>query len=253
MSNPDAPSDRLRERAAQNRFKLWFLLSADRWAVTGSLALLVFAVLALSGLAVPGAERALRRADSVDTLFQGLLTATITGVTLVLTLNQLVLSQELGAVGDQRERMEEALDFRSDVADVVGAPAGPARPAQFLRALVETAADRARDLEAAAETEAGTADDRALEAVDDLVSSLRGNAEEVSAGLDGARFGAFDVLSSALDFNYSWKLSTARRIGGRHGDALSEETLSALEALIAVLELFGPAREHCKTLYFSGS
>jgi hypothetical protein len=39
-------------------------------------------------------------------MFQGMTTATITGVTLVVTLSQLVFSQELGAVGDQRERME---------------------------------------------------------------------------------------------------------------------------------------------------
>ncbi len=45
----------------------------------------------------------LTRGDPVETLFQALITGTITAVTLVLTLNQLVLSQELGAVGDLRD------------------------------------------------------------------------------------------------------------------------------------------------------
>lgn len=98
--NGDAPSDLLRERADQSRLKLWFLLEADRWLVTGVLLAIVFGTLLAMGYLYPTAENAIRTSDSVDMLFQGLLTATITGVTLVLTLNQLVLSQELGAVKD---------------------------------------------------------------------------------------------------------------------------------------------------------
>jgi len=88
----DTPSDLLRERAGQNRLKLWFFLKADRWLVTAILLAVVFIILLGVGYLYPAAESAIRSSDSVDTLFQGLLTATITGVTLVLTLNQLVLS-----------------------------------------------------------------------------------------------------------------------------------------------------------------
>lgn len=132
----DAPGDLLRERAGESRAKLWLLLEADRWLVTGVLLAIVFLTLVGVGYLSPAAEHAIRTSDSVDTLFQGFLTATITGVTLVLTLNQLVLSQELGAVTDQRDRMEGAMEFRQDAADVIQAPVSPSRPAQFLRALV---------------------------------------------------------------------------------------------------------------------
>mgnify|MGYP000197383729 CR=1 FL=1 len=52
MSGDDpAPGDRLRERAEQSRVKLWFLLEADRWLVTGIMLALVFAVfVVLSGV-----------------------------------------------------------------------------------------------------------------------------------------------------------------------------------------------------------
>ncbi|MXR39875.1 hypothetical protein GRX01_00670 [Halobaculum sp. WSA2] len=243
----DEPSNRLRERAAESRWKLWLFLEADRRLVVLVLVTGVFGVLLASGLLYPPAEEALRSGDSIDTLFQGFLTATITGVTLVLTLNQLVLSQELGAIGDQRDRMRGAMEFREDAADMIDASVSPARPAQFLRALVEVSAERARDVREAANR---TADDEALEDVEGLVRSLVGNAEEVSAGLDGARFGEFDVISSALNFNYSWKLFTANRIRAEHGDAFDEEGLEALDGLAEVLGLFGPAREHFKTLYF---
>ncbi|WP_135363024.1 hypothetical protein [Halosimplex halophilum] len=243
----DAPSDRLRERADQSRWKLWVLLEADRWLVAGILVTLVFLALVGAGYLSPTAENAIGTGDSVDTLFQGFLTATITGVTLVLTLNQLVLSQELGAAEDQRERMEGAMEFRRDVAEVIEASVSPSRPAQFLRALVQVSGDRAEELR---EAVPGSGDSEVASEVADLTDSLVENAGGVSAGLDDARFGEFDVISSALNFNYSWKIFTARRIREQYGDDLGEEGTEALDGLIEVLQLFGPAREHFKTLYF---
>jgi hypothetical protein len=243
----DAPSDRLRERADESRTKLWFLLEADRWLVTGLLLILVFVTMLAVGYLAPTVEGAIRTSDSVDTLFQGFLTATITGVTLVLTLNQLVLSQELGAVGDQRERMDEAMAFREDVSETIQAPVSPSRPAQFLRALVQVSSERAQDLK---DCIADTDDEDLERAVEDLTDSLIENADSVAEGLDDARFGQFDVISSALNFNYSWKVFTARRIHERFADSLDEEGTEALDRLIETLKLFGPAREHFKTLYF---
>ncbi|MEF8887667.1 MAG: hypothetical protein V5A30_07645 [Haloarculaceae archaeon] len=247
MSDGDgAPGDRLRERADQSRVKLWLLMEADRWLVVALLVVVVLAVLLAAGYLYPGAAAAVRTGDSVDTAFQGLLTATITGVTLVLTLNQLVLSQELGAVDDQRERMEGAMEFRRDVAEVVGAPVSPSRPAQFLRALVQVSGERAATFREAV----GDADDDLARATRELTDSLVENADRVSEGLDDATFGSFDVLSAALNFNYSWKVFAARRIRERHGDALDEGARQSLDDLVDALRLFGPAREHFKTLYF---
>ncbi|MFC7234174.1 hypothetical protein [Halosegnis marinus] len=241
----DAPSDTLRERADESRWKLWLLMNADRRVVAGVLLLAVFLSLGVAAALAPGVADTLRNSDSVDTVFQGLLTATITGVTLVLTLNQLVLSQELGAVGDQRERMEGAMSFRDDAADLLEAPVAPARPAQFLRAFVQVAGERARDLRATV----GDGSD-AGRAVADLTDSLVGNADRVADSLDGATFGEFDVVAAALDFNYSWKVFAARRIDAEYGDDLTDEGRAALDRLTDVLRLFGPAREHFKTLYF---
>lgn len=247
MSADEAPADQLRKRAAQNRAKLWLLLGADRWLVTGVLLAVVFAILVGVGYYLPAAEHAIRSGDSVDTLFQGFLTATITGVTLVLTLNQVVLSQELGAVDDQRERMSGAMQFRQDIADAIDAPVSPARPAQVLRGLIQTTEDRADRLQSALPE---TADKQLQNEVTTLTRSVRENASQTAPGLDNAQFGDFDVIASALNFNYSWKLHAAQRLRARYHDALSADATTALDELIAVLELFGPAREHFKTLYF---
>jgi len=227
--------------------KLWFLLEADRWFVTGVLVAIVFVTMVGVGYISPTAENAIRTSDSVDTLFQGLLTTTITGVTLVLTLNQLVLSQELGAVGDQRERMEEAMQFRRDAADIIETPVSPSRPAQLLRALVQISGDRAEKLRDGVPE---TVDEEVKTEIENFTASLIENADQVATGLDDARFGDFDVISSALNFNYSWKIFAARRIQERYSNLLEEESTATLTELIEVLQLFGPAREHFKTLYF---
>lgn len=248
MSGTDeTPSDRLRERLNQNRIKLWFLMGGKRWHVTGLLVTIVFLTLVISGYFYPAAESAVRASDSVDGFFQAFLTATITGVTIVVSLNQLVLSQELGSVGDQRERMEGAIKFRKDVSDVIQAQVSPSRPAQFLRALVQVSAHRAKGLQDSVSDEF---DKDVREEIKDFTDSLIGNADKVAEGLDDARFGEFDVISSALNFNYSWKIFAARRIKKQYSDSLTDKAEEELESLIEVLYLFGPTREYFKTLFF---
>ena len=190
---------------------------------------------------------AVNSGDPIETLFQALTTAIITGVTLVVSLNQLVLSQELGPLGDQRERMDGTEQFRQDVASSLDVPAAPPEPSAFLRALVDGTGTRARRL---GELVGQCADDEACERVGSYADSLATNADAVSSALDGEQFGTFGVVSAALNFNYSWKIYEARRLRGEYDGVLDDETLEALEALVETLRFFGPAREHVKTLYF---
>ncbi|GGN07474.1 hypothetical protein [Halarchaeum nitratireducens] len=244
----DQPSDTMRERVPENSRKFWVLLNADRWLVAGGIVGAVFVALVAAGLLHPTPVRTLLTdGDPLETLYQALVGSTITGVTLVLTLSQLVLSQEQGPIGDQRERMEGAMSFRADVEDVIGEPVSPAQPSAFLRSLVKLTERRAQALEDAV----GEIDDDDLTAkVATYVENLEGNAETVASNLEGSQFGEFDVVFSALNYNYSWKLYAARRIRAAHADALSESAAEAFDELIEALELFGPAREHFKTLYF---
>jgi hypothetical protein len=240
----DAPADTMRERADESRFKIWVLTEANRLLVVVLFLATVVGLLLAVGVLVSEPVAYLEQGDPIETAFQAFIGATITGVTIVVTLTQLVLSQELGAVGDQRERMQGAMQFREDTADLLDEPASPPEPADFLRNLLAVTRERA-------ETLRDTADDDARLA--DLAASIVGNADGVREGLSGARFGEYEVISAALNFNYSWKLYAARRLRIEDGDGtatLSEEQQSALDDLIEALELFGPTREHFKTLYF---
>ena len=250
-SEGSRPSDTMRERVPENSWKLWLLLSANRRVVAAGIAGGVFLALVLVGHLLPTGETALfGQQDPIETLFQGLLTSIVTSVTLVLTLSQLVLSQEQGPVGDQRERMEGAMAFRRDVENVTGDAVSPARPSAFLRSLVRRTEHHADALQDAV----ADVDNDDLEGqVAAFTENVKRNAAAVQSGLEGSQFGDFDVVLSALNYNYSWKLYAARRIRAENENVLTEEALHALDGLADALELFGPAREHFKTLYFQWS
>ncbi|WP_148414469.1 hypothetical protein [Haloferax sp. KTX1] len=253
------PSDTMRERGRASRLKLYLYLRADRRLVaTIPLALLFVSIVGFGVLDPNPLAESVSSKDPVETLGQGLLTAIVTGVTLVVTINQLVLSRELGPLGDQRDRMEGALEFRDDVAELLDAPVAPPEPSAFLRALASGIGNRARAVSDAVDAstdgnsaeEADVSNDDAQTRVSEFADEVAQNADGVAERLDGRQFGTFEVLSAALDLNYSWKIYQARRLMESGGDELSDETQRALADLVDSLERFGPAREHIKTLYF---
>ncbi|WP_226481319.1 hypothetical protein [Natrinema amylolyticum] len=242
------PGDTMVERGTDPTWKHWLLLNANRWLVTALLMLIVFAGLLVAARLSPVSLQSLiGTRDPIETVFQALVTALITGVTLVIAINSLVLSQELGAVEDQRRRFSGAMKFRKDVEESIDAPISPPEPSSFIEAIVTTSQDRATDFRDAV---AESRDEDLVERVDDFVDNLTTHADAVRDQLEDAQFGTYEVLKAALDYNYSWKIFRLRRIENVHGESFSDETREAAADLLESLELFGLAREHFKTMYF---
>jgi hypothetical protein len=237
----------MRERAGESRLKLKVLLSANRLAITGALAVTIFvAFMLFAQFFSPAFHTDIQSGDTIETIFSTMLGAIITGTTLVVTITQLVISQENGPLGDQHARMSNTMDFRSYTSELLGRPV-PVDPSAFLRSLANATQRRASALrDAVSESD----DDDLRHEVDEFTDSLTGNADEVRDQLDGARFGSFDVLFAALNFNYGWKIFQVERIAYEHEESLSGEDEQLLEELKTCLSMFGPAREHIKTLYF---
>ncbi|SEP27976.1 hypothetical protein SAMN04487948_1323 [Halogranum amylolyticum] len=248
MTDAD-PGNTMRERVGnrRSRLQLYVQLNVNRLLFTLAVSLVFFvSILALSVFDETPLRVVMRASDPVETLFQGYLTAIITGVTLVVTISQLVLSQELGPLGDQRDRMEGAVEFRHRVEEFFDATPPP-EPASFLQALIDMSAENAQEL---GETISDDHDEEFLEKLEGFLDELVQNAEAVSDELDDAQFGRYQVIKSALDYNYSWKIYQARRLRRDYAEELSEAEEAAFDDLTQVLEFFGPAREHFKTLYF---
>lgn len=253
--NDDSDEDRIstentmRERAGESRAKIWLLLSANRLIVTAVLSVTVFTVFMLGTLLDPTLSDLLQRRGVIESIFSTMISALITGVTLVVTISQLIVSQENGPLGEQRTRMSETMDFRDYMRDLTGKPA-PADPSAFLHELVDATETRAQDL---SEVVQNSEDEEFRDEVEEFVESLTGNAEAVREKLEGAKFGSFDVVSAAMDYNYSWKIFQIERLEDDYRDALDEEGWESFDELRTALSMFGPAREHIKTLYFQWS
>jgi hypothetical protein len=241
--------ERIEQRVSRWRAWQWVLLEGHRWAVAAVVMGGLFVALAGVGFADPvGVGQPGGSDDPVETLFQALVSAIVTGVTVVVTINQLVLSQELGSLGDKHERMAGAMEFRREVEDAIEDDVAPATPAAFLEVLVSAARDRAAALD-----DAVPAGAPAREAVDDFVAEVDRTAGHVSEALEGGEFGTFDVVHAALEFDYSRHLHRTRQLRAGEAGPLDDEARSVLSQLVEVMELYGTAREHVKTLYFQSA
>lgn len=237
----------MRERSGENRLKIWLLLRMNRLLVTGTLALAFFVAFMIWSVGIaPSVQAEIRDAETIETLFSTMIGVIVTGTTLVVTINQLVLAQETGPLGDQRKRMADAMDFRTYAGDLFGGVV-PAEPSTFLLKLVEETERRAEELERLA---AEGDNDEFASQVAEFVDSLQGNAREVENQLEDAQFGTFDVLFASLNFNYSWKIFQIERLTQEFDSSLTNDQRTALDGLMTSLSMFGPGREHIKTLYF---
>ncbi|WP_121742042.1 hypothetical protein [Natronorubrum halophilum] len=245
----DETANTIADRVRGGKPAVWFLVKGNRLAIAGTMLGTAYVLLIALGEFGPGSISKLFGPDPIFALFTPIVIGIIMGVSLVLTFNQLVLSEELGPVGDQRERMAEAMEFRRDVEAAVGRETSPPEPSSFLRGLVETTGTHAQTILDRLEAESDL-DETAREEVSEYAHGIAEDARRVTSDLEGKQFGTFDVVASVLEYNYSWKTYTGRRIRNRHAEALSDETLEAFENLLSDLEFFGPAREHFKTLYF---
>ena len=236
----------MQERGTSSRIRLWVLMEADRWqlttVLTGSVALGVVA----AGVAVPEMFREVVTEDPlIGELFVGFVTTTITAVTLIVSIGQLVLSQELGAVGDQKERMDASISFQQTVESYLPQAVSPAEPSSFMQVIVIEINTKATALAESLANSTGETDE-----LESFLHTLVSDTDSIATSLSGTEFGTFDMISAALNFAYSSYLHRGRELHATYEPALDDTEAELFEDLLSVLTLFAPAREHFKTLYF---
>lgn len=182
--------------------------------------------------------------DSVTRLAGGMIAGTFSLVTLVVSINQLILSQEFVTADKARQQLQGVMDFRSDLAAAAEVPGSPASPTRVLELIIEAINDRATRL---ADTVDADADGGEL--IHRYVNRLEQSTEEMDTTLEQTTFGTFKAVSAAVAYNGAWQLYVARQIEARYDESLSAEASDTLAELISLLELFITAREHFKTTY----
>lgn len=236
-------SDLVHERLRESPVKRWVFLDGNRSTIIGLFSAVVFVTCVSIGLAgyIPVTDP-----STATTLVAAIVGGTLPFITIVLAINQLVLSKELGWPGDLAERFEEMTSFRRGVESLTETPVSPAAPADFLQLLVGTVVDQAEQLQMAADQMADP--DRAT-VIQEFVQAVSSEGDLVINSLEDTDFGTFNALSAVLGHFNGAHLYAARQIRTHYADELTDDAKKTLDLLIELFGQLAIARQSFKTLY----
>ncbi len=222
--------------------KEWVLVNGDRTVIAGLIVAFVFVFLTVLhwlGLI------AFVNDDSITRLAGGMVAGAFSLVTLVVSINQLILSREFSAAGEVRNQLDGVMRFREDVEETTNVPASPAAPGKLLQLLVAAIDDRAGTLPEAVSDQ----DDEFRELVQRYANGVEESTDWIDETLQETTFGTFDAVAAAINYDDAWQIYAARHLRNSRADAMSDEALAAFDDLIESLHQFTVAREHFITTY----
>ncbi|WP_049928129.1 hypothetical protein [Halopiger goleimassiliensis] len=220
----------------------WLYLDGDRRVLSGLLLAGVFAaclLLIAADLITPAA------AGDVTAIAAALIGGMLPFITVVLAINQLILSEEFGTTGAFFERLEATREYRRSIESHTGYRPSPVEPSEFLRVLIESKRRTALGLRNVCRD----ATPELRDAVDDYVSLTAPRDEDAIETLEGATFGTFDVIAVIVHYNDPWQLQEVRKLREHHSHDLSEAAENQLDRLEELLGDIHVARQYFKTVH----
>ncbi len=231
------------DRGPWDRGVLWLVISGKRLRIAG---VVVGVVLAVMGALTVAGVLPRRPADPMYFLLSSLLGGNLTLITVVISINQLVLSRELGSPGELRNRMEDAMEFRTDAEATAEWYVSPVRPGAFLLDLHESLLDQAEALE---EAVADHGNERATDRVENIATSVRQDVREVGSELDGSDGEEFTAIVATLGTNHAEQLEKLDRFLVEFRDDLSATERDLVDSIATHLLYVDVARNYFRTIY----
>ncbi len=229
-------------RSSGFALKRWFLLEGDRLAVTGALLTFVFATfMSIATVWTFEMQTLLMDTSTIQTILNTFLSGMILLVSIVVSINSIVLSHDMSAVTDQEDRVQGAINFRRDLSELTVPGENPTDPGSFLKVMsriISTRADALAD-------ELEGADKKLVDEIDEY-SGLVSDAADQLGAVDETSGAEFAILWKGLGFDYGSHIEGSRTI-------ISSRDTSAerFEDLIDAFELFAIGKEYFKTLYYT--
>lgn len=226
----------------------WLLLEGNRYAVTAALLLATFGtILVVGSIWTFEIQRLLTETGAVQTLLNSLLSGIILLVSIVVSINSIVLSYDITSIGNQEDRIQSALEFRRDVGRLADIERSPTNPNAFLSVMAEVIRQRARGLEEVAE---GTDEEFAKE-IQDHIESTASTADQLEQSLQQVGGAEFGVLWLGLELDYDTLVDRSRMLRTSYDGGFSEDVETQFDELRQAFEVFATGREYFKTLYYS--
>jgi hypothetical protein len=227
----------------------WFLLRGKRTSVT--LFVLVCVLLTLLFLSIPGTGLEMRQllaeTTTVQTMFNTLLGGIIRLVAIVVSINAIVLSQEITNLQDQRDHIDASIQYRNRIDEFVDSDVSPTRPAKFLHAILSVISKQSAMLAKIAEDSENKEFSKQMR---QFTSQVTADAERAGRTLSNTELGTFHVLLSGLDYDYSRQLHTAHRLKRQYNSQLGENGVKIMDNFIETLTFFAIGREYFKSLFY---
>lgn len=226
----------------------WVLLEANRLAVTGALLTFMFSALMAVGLTWPfEMQQVLTETPAVQTILSSLLSGIILLVSIVVSINSIVLSHDITSVEVQGDRIQGVMEFRRDIGELAESGESPADPASFLELMASVIHDRATALEGA---DAGSDEELSQEIqgyVDEIIKTVEpfGNQGDTASGAE------FGILWLGLEADYGMYVDRSRTLRSTYESSLSEGFEERLDDLVRAFRLFATGKEYFKTLYYT--
>lgn len=224
------------------RIKQWLLLDGNRFAIASIFAVvfgLVYLVLSTSGIA-PLADM-----QPLYYLFSGLITGNFTLITVVVSINQLVLSQELESPGQLQSEIERTVDYRETIEEVTNRTA-PAEPSGFLRLVVESAR---QDVQRLGGTAVNTLPADARGEIDEIVTDLTDEFDRIDRLVEESESGVFNTLSTTLEVNFAHEIQRLSEFRRVYADDISAEVDEEIDETLDRLREIDIARQYFKSMY----
>ncbi|GAB7094772.1 hypothetical protein JCM30237_19250 [Halolamina litorea] len=232
------------QRSRLARLRRWVLVTGDRQAVTATLLLAGYLLVAPVGHALLPHGPHLGGRDATVPLLNTMLSGTFLIFSIVVSINSLFISGEQSPLDQQFGRVQSVVEFRRQLGEVIDADHVPASPGPLVRTLSGEILERAQRLE----DELDTADADVRENTSAYVADLAAETGRMNAGLDDAS-SPLSVTVALADYNHDRQINDLRRLRADHADVLSADAEAAIDELLGLLQYFAAARQYFKTLY----
>ena len=222
----------------------WLFLVGNRLLVAAGFLVVVLAVLTVAEWFLGIVESA--RPTSLFYVFGGLIGGNFTLITIVISINQLVVSQQIGSPGELRDQIESTNAYRETVEESVEVPVAPVVPTEFLEMLLQSTQEAVESLK---QERTGIPAGEPRDQLIDVADGIDYHVSYVHSLLSRPDTNVLEALTSSLDTNYSEEMFQLRLLRNRHGEQYTEDVHECLDDLVDRLQQIDVARQYLKTLY----
>lgn len=229
------------------RLVRWVLLEGNRNAVTGALLTMTFVALLVVGTVWPfEMQSLLTETAAVQLVLSTFLGGIILLVSIVVSINSIVLSYDIISIDAQENRLRGTIEFRSEIGKLTDPEHSTMDPATFLSMMVGVINQRAQELETVTEE----LDGRDAEEIREHIETIFQTTKDMEKSVDQTGGGEFSALWQGLDLSLGPLMQQSRILQLAYTDVLSDSGEDRFERLIRAFELITTGRHFFKTLYY---